>query len=212
MNSSTLIKKFILASSLKSTLSTTELTLPTTKKYHISTNLSSRVGSLNTPWNAPKSAGLTQHAQFKKAMKICEEAFIQKVYSIVNIMIPARRVVQEAFDKREEFHPSGQFIWFETTCPWKEHIYNIEIENDVVNQAKFVFYKDGRGMHRLQAVSVPGTFSNRVSIHKDYRGLRGEELSKVADIPDGEFVHAAGFVGGAWKLSSVLKMAEASLI
>lgn len=58
---------------------------------------------------------------------------------------------------------------------------------------------------------MKGTFANRVSIHKDYRGLRGEELSKAAGIPDGEFVHAAGFIGGAWNLSSVIKMAEASL-
>lgn len=55
------------------------------------------------------------------------------------------------------------------------------------------------------------SFANRVSIHKDYRGLRGEELSKAAGITDGEFVHAAGFIGGAWSLESVIKMAEESL-
>lgn len=40
--------------------------------YHINSHLSSRVSYLNTPWNAPKEAGYTQHNQFKKAMKICE--------------------------------------------------------------------------------------------------------------------------------------------
>ena len=88
---------------------------------------------------------------------------------------------------------------------------NIEKENDIYGSTKFVFFKDGRGMYRIQAVSVGNSFENRVSIHKDYRGLRGEELSKAAGITDGEFIHAAGFIGGAWSIESCLKMAEASL-
>jgi uncharacterized UPF0160 family protein len=41
--------------------------------YEINSNLSSRVGILNSPWNAPEGSGYSQHLQFKKAMKICEE-------------------------------------------------------------------------------------------------------------------------------------------
>ena len=48
--------------------------------YWIRTDLSSRVGNLNSPWNAPKEAGYCQHAQFKKAMKICEAEFIWHLY------------------------------------------------------------------------------------------------------------------------------------
>ena len=136
---------------------------------------------------------------------------IEKIYGQVNILIPARRVVLEAFNNREKFHPSKEFIWFEKTCPWKEHLNNIEKDNDIYGSTKFVFFKDGRGMYRIQAVSVGNSFENRVSIHKDYRGLRGDELSKAAGITDGEFVHAAGFIGGAWSIESCLKMAEASL-
>ena len=55
------------------------------------------------------------------------------------------------------------------------------------------------------------SFENRCSIHKDYRGLRDDELNKAAGITDGAFVHAAGFIGGAWSLESCIKMAEASL-
>lgn len=54
-------------------------------------------------------------------------------------------------------------------------------------------------------------FDNRCGIHKDYRGLRGEEFCKAAGITDGEFVHAAGFIGGAWSLESCIKIAEASV-
>lgn len=67
-------------------------------------------------------------------------------------------------------------------------------------------------MFRIQAVSVKsGSFENRVSVCKAYRGLRGEDLNKAAGINDGEFVHMAGFIGGAWSMKSVVKMAEDSV-
>lgn len=65
-------------------------------------------------------------------------------------------------------------------------------------------------MYRIQTVSESG-FSNRVSILKKYQGLRGHELNKAAGIPDGEFVHAAGFIGGAWSLESCIQLADHSL-
>ena len=85
-----------------------------------------------------------------------------------------------------------------------------------MGQTKFVFFKDNRKMFRLQGVPLPqgtesGGFNNRCFIHKDFRGLRGEELNYAAGINDGEFVHMGGFMGGAWSLESCLKIAEASL-
>lgn len=67
-------------------------------------------------------------------------------------------------------------------------------------------------MFRIQAVSKSASsFENRVSICKAYRGLRNAELNAAAGLPDCEFVHAAGFIGGAWSKESAIKMAEASL-
>ena len=65
-------------------------------------------------------------------------------------------------------------------------------------------------MHRIQALPEGGKFGNRVSICAAYRGQRGEALNAAAGVTDAEFVHAAGFIGGAWSLESVIKMAEAS--
>ena len=50
------------------------------KKYSITTNLSSRIGNYNSPWNAPSDAKYSQHSQFKKAMRITEQAFVHKLY------------------------------------------------------------------------------------------------------------------------------------
>lgn len=57
-------------------------------KYQITTGLGSRVGRLNLPWNAPKE--MTQHAQFKKALKLAEEELLWKLYGMVEISLPAK--------------------------------------------------------------------------------------------------------------------------
>ena len=69
-------------------------------------------------------------------------------------------------------------MWFETSCPWKSHLLDIERENNLEGHIKFVFFKDGRGMFRVQALPAKGegTFENRISLATNFRGLRGEEL------------------------------------
>jgi len=67
-------------------------------------------------------------------------------------------------------------------------------------------------MFRVQALPAElGKFDNRVSLAEEMRGLRGEELNKAAGLTDGEFVHASGFIGGAWSKESAIKMAELSM-
>ena len=53
---------------------------------------------------------------------------------------------------------------------------SLEEESKKEGSLKFAFFKDGRGMFRIQALPGKAEFSNRVSLHKDWRGLRGEEL------------------------------------
>ena len=179
--------------------------------YNINTNLSSRVGNLNSPWNAPKGSGYSQHAQFKKAMKLCEEQFIQQLYGLVIILLPARNIVLESYNDKDNFNACGMYVLIKQSCPWREHLYAIEEEKGEKGLIKYVFFEAAsEGNYRIQAVSESG-FTNRVSIHKDYRGLRGDSLNEAAGITDGVFIHAAGFIGAATSLESCVKMADASI-
>ena len=56
-----------------------------------------------------------------------------------------------------------------------------------------------------------GSFGLRVGLSEEWRGLRGFELSEKAGVPDAEFVHRAGFIGGAWSKESAITMALKSL-
>tara|TARA_B110000305_G_C19199910_1_gene520692 strand:+ start:423 stop:656 length:234 start_codon:yes stop_codon:yes gene_type:complete len=77
-------------------------------------------------------------------MKICEEAFIYKLYGQIMILFPARNLVKEAWDARTDFHPSGEFIYYPKTCPWKDHLFNLENEHGCKGLIKFAFFQDGR--------------------------------------------------------------------
>jgi len=53
----------------------------------------------------------------------------------------------------------------------------------------------------------------RVPLCKAWRGLRAQELKSMIDgVTDIEFVHHSGFIGGAWSMESVIKMAELSIL
>ncbi len=68
-------------------------------------------------------------------------------------------------------------------------------------------------MHRIQTVPPKGSgYGMRVPLCKAWRGLRAQELKTITEgITDMEFVHHSGFIGGAWSLESVIKMAELSV-
>lgn len=62
----------------------------------------------------------------------------------------------------------------------------------------YVLYPDETGGNwRIQAVPVsPDSFDSRKALPEQWRGLRDEKLSEVAEIDGGIFVHASGFIGG----------------
>ena len=95
--------------------------------YSVKTGLGSRVGRYNTNWNAPKST--SQHEQFKKAMKVCEEELLWALKGTVMVKVPAYGIVKKAFEDRKNFHASGEIMQMEGgACPWKEHLLDLEAD------------------------------------------------------------------------------------
>ena len=131
---------------------------------------------------------------------------------MVCIQLPAFDIVKESWDNRVDFHASGELMWLDKSCPWKAHVFSLEEKQGKEGLVKFVIYKDERNMFRIQAVPARlNDFANRVSLCEAYRGLRAKELSELMGVEDAEFAHAGGFIGGAWSLETVIKMAEASI-
>lgn len=64
----------------------------------------------------------------------------------------------------------------------------------------------------MQAVAVSrDSFESRKPLKKEWRGVRDNELSNVAGIPDCVFVHASGFIGGNATKEGALEMARQSM-
>ncbi|KAL0244400.1 hypothetical protein GEMRC1_008484 [Eukaryota sp. GEM-RC1] len=176
----------------------------TTPKYCINTDLSKRVGNLNGYWNQTVDV----NAQFHKAVKLVGEEFLEALDYLVSAHLPARSLVKEAFDNRFSVDSSGSIILLSTPCPWKEILLEIEGNEDIL----FCIFGTEDGKYRVCTVpQSSGSFAFRKGLLEEWRGLRGDELVAACNVEDVDFVHKAGFIGGALSLEGALKMAKLSL-
>lgn len=126
--------------------------------------------------------------------------------------LPARSIVEKAIENRFNIHESGEIIELERSCPWKEHLEEIEKEKGIEGVIKYVIYPDEAENYRVQCVPKAGTsFTNRLSLPEPWRGKRDEELSNISGIPGCIFVHATGFIGGNRTRENAIEMAKVAL-
>lgn len=184
-------------------------------KYHINTHLFSRVIRLNPSWideQNEKSDEITSKS-FLHGMNMAEEEFLWQVYSQCQIVYPALEFVSKAYEGRHSFHKSGQLLYLEKGCPWKEHLATCEDSNKEETKKPLLFVicgeKDGI---RIQGVpDRPGSFQCRMLLREKWRGLRESELEKASGIPGAIFVHSSGFMGICKTMEGVIKMAEETI-
>jgi uncharacterized UPF0160 family protein len=100
-------------------------------KYRISSTLSNRVGALNPNWNEPQTPAVFNE-RFKDAMTLTFSEFSSVVLDLWKVWWPARVFVQQAFERRHAIHASGSIMVLEHFCPWKDHLFEIEIEKEVL--------------------------------------------------------------------------------
>ena len=185
-------------------------------RYKDSTGLSSRVSRTNPRWNeVDERTGQPPDPdeRFEIASQMCGDDFVSIMTRIVESDIPAIDFVERALLKRHETDASGEIIVLESGgLPWQGHLYDLEKEHNVDPLIKFVLYTDQAGMWRVQAVTVEGRgFENRLSLPEEWRGVRDEDLAKLAGIPGCTFCHAAGFIGGNETFEGALEMARVAL-
>lgn len=88
----------------------------------------------------------------------------------------------------------------------------MEAELDINPPIKYVLYTDQANKWRIQCVPESlVSFSNRLSLPEDWRGLRDDVLTKKSGIEGCIFVHAGGFIGGNHTYEGALEMAKKSL-
>ncbi len=113
-----------------------------------------------------------------------------------------------------QIDPSGSILVLDYPFPWREHLFDIEKEQKEIlgDTIKYVLYPDSNKTWRIQAVPLNNkSFDNRLSLPKQWQGLRDDELSTKSGIPGCIFIHASGFIGGNATYDGALTMARRSL-
>ncbi|ABN65680.1 predicted protein [Scheffersomyces stipitis CBS 6054] len=173
--------------------------------------LPSLVSKLNPKWNE-SCTDADFDRQFLKSSELMGMAFISVLEGYGKGWLPAKSIVEESFDARFDVDKSGEILVLNQFCPWKEHLYSIEKENNAEGQIKFVLFQDSSDKWRVSTVSVTSSsFEFRLGLPEELRGLRDDELSQKSGVDGCIFIHAAGFIGGAQTKEAVLQLAKLSL-
>jgi len=180
------------------------------KNYSVSSTLPSRVGALFPRWNEPSSQEIENEA-FVEAVQMCSNEFFEMLDYYLCSWMPGRSIVETAFNARSTVHESGSIIVFKDVVPpWKDHLYDIERENNAAGKILYVLFPDAKQNWRVMCVSEEdASFTNRKSLL--WKGLRDDDLSKASEIPGGIFVHVTGFIGGNATYDGAMAMAVKSL-
>ncbi|XP_024991174.1 UPF0160 protein MYG1, mitochondrial-like isoform X4 [Cynara cardunculus var. scolymus] len=183
-------------------------------RYVNNTTLSSRISRLNMNWYDTDQSSEKEDQAFQHAMALAGSEFINCIHFHAKSWLPARSVVMECLAARKDIDPSGEIMLLTKSCPWKFHIFDLEVELKIDPLLKYVIYQDDRNSKwRVQAVAVsPDKFESRKPLPSHWRGLTDDHLSEVAGISGCVFVHTSGFIGGNKTYEGVLAMARASLL
>ncbi|GMM28082.1 Myg1 protein [Martiniozyma asiatica (nom. inval.)] len=174
-------------------------------------SLAGAISNLNPSWDEePTDADFDR--QFLIASELIGKAFFNYLSYMGNSFLKAKQYVIDAYNNRLDVDSSGQILVFDRFVPWKEHLYNVEKENNAEGQSLFVLFPDSNGTWRIAAVPISSTsFDSRKKLPESWRGVRDEKLDEVTGVEGCVFVHAAGFIGGAKTKDAVIKLAKMSL-
>lgn len=146
------------------------------------------------------------------------DAAFDEAVTIVTAIIKAEVTAAKAAAQSEEAanaaikqQQGSPVVVFDRSCRWapvKELIYN-----NADDSALYYVSPEKADDWRVlccanQEEEEFSPFSSKKLIPEKFRGLRGDALSAAADIPDGVFCHAAGFIAGFKTRESAIKFAE----
>ena len=191
--------------------------------YHDSTTLAARVANLNPSWIEKNPTRALADARFEQASQLAGSEFVENVMFSIKSHLLACTIVEDVYRRRCDVHPSGHVMLFEKDeiCPYKSILEGVEDrERRLAAKEKrpystvlyCVSFDAVREQWTATALNVrPGSFECRVPFPEPWRGLRDDELSKVAKIDCCKFCHLSGFLACNTSREGILKMITTSM-
>jgi uncharacterized UPF0160 family protein len=177
--------------------------------YPNNTSFANRIGRANPDWYESNPDFVSC---FRRALDVAEDEFLSQLAVVVKSHIPGKEIVLDSIKNRTSVHESGKILFLKTSCPWKEHLFNLEEDMNMLGEIQFVIYGSYNEGFRVQTVPLSlGNFKFRRGLKESWRGVKPEDIRKESGIEDLVFVHNSGFIGGAKSFESAVKMAVISL-
>ena len=150
-------------------------------------------------------------SDFSKADEVFEEEVIRARKVLLAYIAKAQKWFNSKQETLEAISKANsaakKYIEVSQECNFMEHLLNSEDGNEIL----YVMYpNDGKWYARTVAGDL-GSFDDRKSFPDKWAGLRDEEFSKVAGIPDGVFCHHSTFICGSYSHESTVKLIEMAI-
>jgi uncharacterized UPF0160 family protein len=163
---------------------------------------------------SPDERQANEDARFWRASALVGEQFELAARDILRAWLPARAVVRKLFAELPADGPASRILVLPHRAgglPWADHLYTCEAEHPQRAKVLYVLFPesgDDGSRWRVRSVGVErGSFRNRKDLPEAWKGLRDEELSRVAGVEGCVFVHASGFIGGNLTQKGAMAMA-----
>ena len=177
-------------------------------KYKLPGHFTDKIHRLNPEWNVPN---VDVNERFRKGWDLAEEELLYHINKYANSYFLAYDIVDNAI--KEAIKQNKVYIILDRCCPWKKPLYEIEKKMGIGDKFLYCIHPGNNNRWCSTAVNLNDhCMELRKPFPMEWRGKKGEELKKITEINDAEFVHTNGFVSFWLSKESAIKATEFSII
>ena len=159
--------------------------------------VSTIIGNFNPTWDSDKDVDQAFLEACSFAKTVLNNALMHALAKA-----ESKDIVDRAIDES-----TNHIMVLPVYVPW--HDWFFDSQNKKASDIWFVVYPSRRGGYNFQGIPTkPGEGDQRKAIPSNWRGVPKEQLRKITGVNDANFVHIAGYLGGAESFEGAMKMAK----
>lgn len=159
--------------------------------------VSTIIGNFNPTWDSDKDVD----EAFLEACSFAKTVFNNALMHAL-AKAESKDIVDRAIDES-----TNHIMVLPVYVPWHDCFF--DSQNKKASDIWFVVYPSRRGGYNFQGIPTkPGEGDQRKAIPRNWRGVPKEQLRKITGVNDANFVHIAGYLGGAESFEGAMKMAK----
>lgn len=144
----------------------------------------------------------TESKQFKKAVSVAKEIFLENLYHI-NGKILARQMIINKLKTT-----TSQLLILDTYMPYEETVLKSELGDKIL----FAIFPSNRGGYIVKTISKSLTDkTTRLNFPEEWSGLTNEKLEQISGVKDATFCYSNSFMVGCKTKEAAIKLATIAI-